>query len=223
MIKDKYLELISDDFKQLSELALRQIYIAKQVLENKDNNLFVQVEENEKAMDRLDLTIRDKFVFAVLQFNPKGEALRFIITHYDIAKYLERVGDLLLNIVHFIEKSYLELSEFHKIKLQLATMLSDTETMLEIAIVSYFNRDSAAAYNIIEMDDLIDNHFWNIEQMLQLTFSDKLMNQKEMINILNISHIAQNLERVGDNATNIAESTIFLEEGTDIRHVQLKN
>jgi phosphate transport system protein len=218
MIKDKYLELISDDFKHLSELALRQIYIAKQVLENKDNNLFTQVEENEMAMDKLDLTIRDKFVFAVLQFNPKGEALRFIITHYDIAKYLERVGDLLLNVVHFIEKSYLELPEFQEIKLQLATMLADTETMLERAVISYFNRDSVAAYGIIKMDDLIDSHFWNIERVLQLAFSDRLMSQKEIINILNISHIAQNLERIGDNAANIAEAAIFLEEGTDIRH-----
>jgi phosphate transport system protein len=39
-----------------------------------------------------------------------------------------------------------------------------------------------------------------------------------MINLMNISHIAQNLERVGDNAANIAEATVFLVEGADIRH-----
>ena len=39
-----------------------------------------------------------------------------------------------------------------------------------------------------------------------------------MEGILSVFGIANNLERIGDQATNIAEAVIFVTEGKDIKH-----
>ncbi|MDR3272991.1 MAG: hypothetical protein LBT29_05885 [Flavobacteriaceae bacterium] len=217
-IKDRYLQLISEDFENLSQLSLSQMVLVKKILENKDESLFFNAEENEKRMDGLDLSLRDKIVFAILKFNPKGKNLRFIITHYDIAVYLERIGDLLLNVVHFLENIDFEQIKHQKIKTEVKKMILDVESMLQTAIISFFNHDSEAAYHTLEMDDKIDKHFKEINRNLQRKFSHQSLSETDIRNILNISGISQSLERIGDNATNIAEATVFLVEGSDIRH-----
>jgi len=41
-----------------------------------------------------------------------------------------------------------------------------------------------------------------------------------LLNITSINSISYNIERIADNATNIAEAAIYLIEGKDIRHTQ---
>ena len=41
---------------------------------------------------------------------------------------------------------------------------------------------------------------------------------EEMEGMLSVFGIANNLERIGDQATNIAEAVIFVTEGKDIKH-----
>jgi phosphate transport system protein len=218
MIKDEYLKLISNDFEALSKLVLRQMEIAGTLIDTHSDSLFVEAEENEDRMDMFDLSIRDKIVFAILQFNPKAENMRFIITYYDIAKYLERIGDLQLNVIHFLKTSDLQIADFRKYKNLLKEMTAETEIMLKTAVSSYIYRESKVADKALAMDDIIDDFFRNIYKSLQTDFKGKTLSEMYIKNLLNINQISQNLERIGDNAANIAESTVFLTEGEDIRH-----
>lgn len=218
-IKTKQLELLLNDFELLAKTALLQLQIANKLLEdNSIESLQEEAESNEIIIDRLEIKVREEVVFTIFQFNPIAADLRQIITYQDITTNLERVGDMLLNIIHFYKKTNLQHPGFEQIRKLISKMFKYVNEMLRNAILSFSNTDSKLAYQVIKEDDKVDQLFREIGISLQETFSMKELPKEDIQNIININAIAYNLERVGDSATNIAEAAIYLTEGRDIRH-----
>lgn len=218
-IKLKQLELLLNDFELLSKTALLQLQITNKLLEdNTIEALYQEAESNEIIMDRLEVKVREEVVFSIFQFNPKAADLRKIITYQDITTNLERVGDMLLNIIHFLRKTNLAHTEFDAINKLIRKMIKYVGEMLRNAIFSFSNQDSRMAYEVIKEDDKVDEIYHQINLCLQETFADRQLSKDEIKNIVHINAISHNLERIGDSATNIAEATIYLTEGKDIRH-----
>lgn len=218
-IKLKQLELLLNDFELLSKTALIQMQIATKLLEdNTIESLYEEAESNEIIMDRLEIKVREEVVFTIFQFNPIAADLRKIVTYQDITTNLERVGDMLLNIIHFLKKTDLSTPHFETIKRLIAKMMKYSGEMLRNAVFSFSNEDAHTAYQVIEEDDKVDELFRQISLSLQDTLSGKALDKPEIQSIIQINAISHNLERIGDSATNIAEATIYLTEGKDIRH-----
>ncbi|MDR0429008.1 MAG: hypothetical protein LBH58_00825 [Tannerellaceae bacterium] len=218
-IKERQWELLLNDFELLAKTALLQLRITTKLLENNTlETLFEEAGANEIIIDRLEIKIREEIVFTIFQFNPKATDLRKIITYQDITTNLERVGDMLLNIIHFLQDANLAQPGFESIKKKIAQMITCVGHMLRDAILSFSNEDNAMAYKVIAEDDEIDDLFHQISLYLQEEFSDRCLSKSEIRNMIQVNAIAHNLERIGDNATNIAEATIYLTEGKDIRH-----
>ncbi|MDU1892389.1 MAG: PhoU domain-containing protein [Dysgonomonas sp.] len=218
-IKLKQLELLLNDFELLSKTAMIQMQIATKLLQdNSIDSLYEEAESNEIILDRLEVKVREEVVFTIFQFNPIAADLRKIITYQDVTTNLERVGDILLNIIHFMKETNLSVPEFEAVKKQLTKMMEYASEMLRNAILSFSNEDSRMAYNVIAEDDKVDSLFHQITVSLQEAFSDRKLSKAEVKNIINANAISYNLERIGDSATNIAEAAIYLTEGKDIRH-----
>lgn len=204
-IKMKQLQLLLNEFELMSKTALTQFQIASKLLEdNSIESLFEEAEANEMIMDRLEVKIREEVVFTIFQFNPIATDLRKIITYQDITTNLERMGDMLLNIIHFLREINLESPVFAEIKRHLHSMFSFVGEMMRNAIFCFSNEDSPVAYQVIKADDKVDEEYRVIRRILQEVFSDKLLKKSEIEIIMTINAIAHNLERVGDSATNIA-------------------
>ena len=218
-IKAKQLQLLLNDFELMSKTALTQFQIATKLLEdNSITSLYEEAEANEIIMDRLEVKIREEVVFAIFQFTPKAADLRQIITYQDTSYNLERVGDLLLNVINCAKETNLNLKHFEEEKKLITKMVKYTGEMLRNSIFSFSNGDSLTSYSVIAEDDKVDALFHLINSTLTDTFENKSLSKEDLKNILNINTINQNLERIGDNATNIAESAIYLADGKDIRH-----
>lgn len=218
-MKSKQLKLLLNDFELLSQTALTQVQIATKLLEdNSITALYEEAKENEIIMDRLEIKIREEVVFTIFQFTPKASDLRQIITYQDITTNLERVGDMLLNIIHFICDTDLNHANFSETKKLVTKMLKEVSSMLRSAIFSFSAEDSPTAYQVIQDDDKVDNLFHEINSSLQQSFKGRALSEQEIKNIISVNALAHNLERIGDSATNIAEATIYLTEGKDIRH-----
>lgn len=218
-MKSRQLKLLLNDFELLSKTALTQLQIATKLLEdNTIEVLYEEAEANEIIMDRLEIKIREEVVFTIFQFTPKAADLRQIITYQDITTNLERVGDMLLNIIYFIRETDLNHANFSGIKKLITKMVKDVNEMLRNAIFSFSSEDSLTAYQVIKDDDKVDNLFHEINASLQDVFSEKSLTKEEIKVITKISALSHNLERIGDSATNIAEATIYMTEGKDIRH-----
>ena len=218
-IKNKQLELLLHDFELLSRTAMIQMQIATKLMQdNTLETLYEEAESNEIIMDRLEIKIREEVVFTIFQFNPIATDLRKIITYQDITTNLERIGDILLNIIHFLKKTDFSVPEFEVVNKKIYKMTGYASEMLRNAILSFSNEDSNVAYKVIEEDDKVDELFHQIAISLQEAFENRKLTKKEIQSIINANAISYNLERIGDSATNIAEAAIYLTEGKDIRH-----
>ena len=222
-IKSKYLEQLLNDFELLSEIVLSQINMTRTLmLFNTDNErnveLYETIERNEKLIDGLDLEIREGVINAIFLFTPRAADLRKIIAYHNMTNYLERVGDLALNVAHFIKKICITIDEFSNVLDKLYVMFQQTQLMLKNAIISFSCEDSSTAYETISMDDVIDGLYKEITTLLAESFKDKPLSEQELKNMMFLNSISYNIERIADNATNIAESAIYLTDGKDIRH-----
>lgn len=217
--KKNELRILSNDFELMCSTALTQVKISYNLLQNNDlQTLYEEAEANEIILDRLEVKIREEVVFAIFKFTPRAVDLRLIITYQDITTNIERVGDILLNVIHYLRRTNLNHKDFVQAKTMLETMFQIAENMLRNAIFAFTGEDSTAAYNVIKQDDEVDELFHQLGEMLETKFADKTLDREQIRNVINIKSMSYNIERIGDSATNIAEAVIYLTEGRDIRH-----
>ncbi|HOV71756.1 MAG TPA: PhoU domain-containing protein [Dysgonamonadaceae bacterium] len=223
LIKEKYLEELQSDFRILSEIVLNQIALTQKLLENNlDEEVLMEISRNEKIIDSLDLTIREKVINAIILFTPRATDLRKIMAYHDITISMERVGDQILNVAGFLKKTDLSIEGFEEYRGHLDKMLIYAGNMLKNAIFSFTGLSHELAYETIQMDDKVDKWDKKMEKRLAEGFKDKVLSHQALVNIMSITAISYNIERVADMAVNMAEAAIYLVEGKDVRHHKIE-
>lgn len=216
---EKILSRITDDFQVLAKVVLRQQnHIASLLDNNKDEALYAEINNDERIIDSLEVKIRNEVINTIVLYNPRATNLRMIISYYDMTAYLERIGDLLLNISNFMQQVDIQGKIFGDFKKILSKMLSTAENMSQNAIFAFTCEDLQLAKDTIELDDQVDRMHHDIRKNLEEQYTGKALSQQEMADVLSINSMSYNIERIGDNATNIAESAIYLVEGKTIKH-----
>lgn len=222
-IKDKYLEELRSDFQLLSEIVLTQIPLTSQLMHEVSEELITQINRNEKIIDSLDLTIKEKVINAIMLFTPRASDLRRLMAYHDMTIAMERVGDLIQNISKSLQKMNFGLEGFDSYKKLVNKMLDRTNTMLKNAVLAFSGASNEMAYDTILMDDKVDKMERKMGKKLAEDFRDATVSEQMLINIMNLDAISYYIERIGDKAVDIAESAIYLIEGKDIRHQKIKN
>ena len=143
---------------------------------------------------------------------PMAQDLREIMAAIHIATDLERVGDLAKNTakrVFAVESNFASQRLVAGVEHISEMSLAQLKTVLD----SYASRDLAAARSVWERDDEIDAMYTSLFREL-LTYM-----MEDPRNITFCTHLlfcAKNLERIGDHATNIAETVHYLVSGTPL-------
>jgi len=110
-IKDKYLEQLHSDFQLLSEIVLTQISLAASLLhDNLREDVLLELKRNEKIINSLDTTIKEKVINAIMLFTPRASDLRRLMAYHDMTISMERVGDLIENISGLLQEIDFSLS-----------------------------------------------------------------------------------------------------------------
>jgi phosphate transport system protein len=217
-IKSRQVANLDKKFQLLYEKVMQQFSITEEVIQNSlQEEQMEKIAQNENDIDLLEKEIRIEVVRSIL-LSPRAAELRKLISHQDITNFLETIGDLLVNITQPSKKIDLNLPDFDYFRVTLGKMFSFSKKMVSDAIYSFYYKDSSLAYKIISDDDYMDDLFREISENILLLFQDLSLNEQELSNILNISCVAYIIEQIGDIATHIAEASIYLIEGTDIRH-----
>jgi len=219
IIKDRKLEIVHSQYELISKVTLLQLAILRKLFAGPfDEELFEEADTNEHVIDRLEIRIREEVAYTIYMFAPKAEDLRRIIAYPDLTTNLERVGDMVMNGVYIARDLDFTSDFMHEYSRRLLQMLDDTTEMIRSAIISFSTMDTEVAHQVIDADDNIDRQQREIIQLITTEGADRVHNEAEIRALLQIHTVAHNLERIGDSATNLAESTIYLVEGTDVRH-----
>jgi phosphate transport system protein len=207
------LELLS-----LGELAGTAVQRAVEALIQHDDEKAEAVIEADDPIDELYLKIDGDVLRMLALQSPVAEDLRLIsaILHCDL--HLERVGDQAVNVA----KLYLRTKDARgseSMRQQIEEMGTLVVAMVRTAMEAFGRRDLDLALKVPNMDDPVDrlNRNTHLEAL-------KLADDPGQLDWgLHMNMAARALERVGDNAVDIAEQVGFLLTGefrefTDASH-----
>ena len=212
---------IIKSFEEMADLVLIQLtHLEKLIsLNNRKeiNNIISAIEENEKKIDEYEVIINDKFINSIVLYQPVASDIRKLVSVYRITINLERIGDLVMNIIHSL-KSIKDTSEYEAMSDVILNMLLSGIGMVEKSLLSFANNDDSYAVWTIKNDEIVDD--MNRKLLINSISKAKVRGKtKEMLlSYVDLKNIITNIERIADHATNIAEASIYSMQGTDIRH-----
>lgn len=205
-----------DDLKELTAIVLdmgvraaRSVEFAAFALQNRDVRVAQQIISADKAIDDLQHDLEQKAIATIARRQPVASDLREIVAALRIANDLERIGDLAKNLA---KRSLAILQEGTPV-VGLAGLgkLSDrVRVQLADVLAALKARDDKAALAVWRSDNEIDAlHTSLFRELLTYMMEDPR-------NIGSCAHLlfcAKNLERIGDHATNIAETVHYVVTG----------
>jgi phosphate transport system protein len=190
----------------------KQIADALDALGSRDADLAQRAITIDASIDVLQHQIEEKSVLTIARRQPMAIDLREIIGAVRIANDLERMGDLAKNI----GKRVVPLSE----DLHPANLMLGVERMGELVLGrirqvldSYANRELDLALSVWNGDEEIDSTCTSLFREL-LTYM--MEDPRNITYCLHLMFCAKNIERMGDHATNIAETVYYIIEGRAI-------
>lgn len=113
---------------------------------------------------------------------------------------------------HFIK-------ELDELKMTLLNMAAMTRRAFEKATQAYLNRDEDTAEKVIEGDREINNLELKIDHIVLKMLALEQPMARDLRFILGATKISQELERIADQAVNIAERTLFLCQHPPLDHI----
>jgi phosphate transport system regulatory protein PhoU len=206
---DEELKYLARRISEMGGLAEQMCADAVRALVNSDTALAQKVISDDVILDHAEREIGEKAIVTIAKRQPMAADLREIIGSLRIAADLERVGDLGKNTA----KRVIAVQETG-IPRNLARGI---EHLSELALVQlkdvldvYATRSAEKAEAIRQRDEEIDAMYTSLFREL-LTYM-----MEDPRNITSCTHLlfcAKNIERIGDHATNIAETIYYMATG----------
>lgn len=209
---DEDLQELTRLVAEMGGLVERQIVDSVDSLIRRDVNLSLRVVSADTELDRLQHLIEERGVLTIARRQPMAVDLREIVGALRVATDLERMGDLSKNIAKRV--AALD-SDFHPLKLirGLEHMTDLVQSQVKAVLDAYGAHDVPAAMAVWNGDEEVDAICTSLFREL-LTY---MMEDPRNIGFcIHLMFCAKNIERIGDHATNIAETVFYMIEGQPI-------
>lgn len=212
---DQELQLLKTDTLVMWEMVLSQLNKTKKALENMDSDLAREVVEKEKRVNAHELKIDSNCEDILALFAPVAIDLRFVLAVLKINMNLERTGDIAEGIAKFV----IDIPENFDRKLfkitRVLEMFEQGNHMVREVMKAFEDEDTLIARKVFRKDDLLDE----INREAATVVAEYIKTNPERIpEALYILSSIRKLERVGDQAKNMAEEIIFYTEAKVLKH-----
>ena len=209
---DEDLQELARLVAEMGGLVERQIVDSVDSLIRRDINLSARVVATDVELDKLQHMIEERGVLTIARRQPMAVDLREIVGALRVATDLERMGDLSKNIAKRV--AALD-SDFHPLKLirGLEHMTDLVQSQVKAVLDAYAAHDVPAAMVVWKGDEEVDAICTSLFREL-LTY---MMEDPRNIGFcIHLMFCAKNIERIGDHATNIAETVFYMIEAQPI-------
>ena len=206
---DKDLSEIESLLVEMADLVAKQINDSALALQLGDNQLAKAVTKNDSKINRLEEKIDDKAIRLIALRQPMAEDLRSAITTLKVSNCLERMGDYAKTLSYRARK----VDDFSAMKSILRSITETSEkiiNMLNVVMEAYVNRDLNKAYDAREADQEINDR---TDALFRELLTYMMENPRNIEACTHLLFISKNLERSGDQVTNIAEQVHYLVTG----------
>jgi len=205
---DQGLEQLNQWLVQMGELVENAVEEAIQSLKNNDEERAKKVVAEDIHVNEMEDKIMELGLKLIATQQPVAKDLRRIIAAFRIANDLERMGDLALDIA----KAVIRLQGEALIKpiIDIPRMGEIIRNMTYEAIQAYVNENVDLAYKMAKDDDQVDALYSQITRELLLLMME---NPRNIAQAQLLSFVGRYIERIGDHATNIGESVVYLVTG----------
>jgi phosphate transport system protein len=172
-----------------------------------------QVLAGDDAIDECELQVEDACLKILALHQPVASDLRYVVAVMKVNNDLERMGDLAQNIAE--RAAYLSTHPPLKVELPFARMTQKVQGMVSSALDALVNSDTRLARRVCEQDDEVDE----LNREMYVVLQDVMKRDPDSVErAVHTLSVARHLERIADQATNIAEDVVFMVEGEVIRH-----
>ncbi|WP_159946219.1 phosphate signaling complex protein PhoU [Rhizobium sp. 18065] len=206
---DDELKYLMRRISEMGGMAEQMVAESVRALVNTDGALAQKVISDDVVMDATEREIGDKAIVMIARRQPMAADLREIIGALRIASDLERVGDLgksNCKRVMAVQSSGIPRKLARGIEHLSDLALAQLKEVLDV----YTTRSAEKAKSIRDRDEEIDSMYTSLFREL-LTYM-----MEDPRNITSCTHLlfcAKNIERIGDHATNIAETIYYMTTG----------
>jgi len=219
--KESAIQNVISHFEDYANLILNQLTILEKVINSGSLTISEEVmrelNAHEEKSDKFEIKLSEKIVNTIVLQKPVASDLRKLMACYQNVINLERIGDLVMDIVRFIPRIK-DIETYNRMSEVIYNMLLVSVNMVQKAILSFVNSDKEFAIWAIQNDEVVDdmNHKLIRKAITKSKLPDET--QQLLFSFIHINSIISSIERIADHATNVAEASIYAMEGTDIRH-----
>jgi phosphate transport system protein len=214
---EEELNILKQETMNMWQLVIQQLQKTEESLINFDKDLASEVIANEKRVNAMELKIDNDCESAFALLNPVAVDLRFVLAILKINNNLERTGDIAEGIAKFIanaknpfETKLLEVTRVRE-------MYDISIEMLKDILIAFETENTKLARTLFRRDEIIDEINRNANTVLVDYIAQHPESTEQALNILSA---IRKLERVGDQAKNIAEEIIFYVEAKVLKHMK---
>lgn len=205
------MEELSGEILHMGRLVRKQLNGALKALDTRNPDLAKRIRKNDKQVDAINDDIEERVMNILALRQPVAVDLRETIAALKIARELERIGDLARNTAKR-SKVILDDEPIDGME-EIAKMGEVAVKIVEDVMAAYEARDVEKAIAVWNADEEIDDYCNTVFTQL---LSGMMVDNSNINACTQMTFVAKNLERVGDHATNIAESIHYVLTGDRI-------
>ncbi|MBK7357848.1 MAG: phosphate signaling complex protein PhoU [Saprospiraceae bacterium] len=206
---------LRDQLIEMWDLTIKQLDNTESAFKNFERDLALEVQQTERRVNAFELTIDRACENFIALFQPVATDLRFVLSTLKINTNLERIADIACGISEFVSDSD-DRFNAEIIKLMDADkMLTLSIEMLKELREAYILEDTKLARTVYKKDKMLDK-LNDVASYKALECLEKFPDEKRQT--LHVLSIIRKIERVGDQAKNIAEEIIFYLDAKILKH-----
>ncbi|MFZ4680940.1 MAG: phosphate signaling complex protein PhoU [Terrimicrobiaceae bacterium] len=210
---EEALSALRNDALMMASLTERNLVNTRKGLVERDEDWCNTVIADDEEIDTLEVQIDREGINVMLRFHPMASDMRNVIATMKLSVNLERIADQAVNIARRSRKLITrpEVPE----ATQLQPIFQAAEGMVKDAVRAFADRDVELSRVLKARDRELDE--------LNRTFAERMTermseNVENIPTYLDLIFISRFLERIGDQAKNIGEDTVYAISAEEIRH-----
>ncbi|MBU2563897.1 MAG: phosphate signaling complex protein PhoU, partial [Actinobacteria bacterium] len=206
------LEEINEDVILMGSLVQEAVYNSIEAFIEMNADLAQKVIDGDEKINESDISIEEKCIVLQAEHQPVAKDLRYLHSISIIIKYLERIGDLAVNISKIVKRLAREKRKYldREIMDLLIEMGNLVKPELNGALESFKNKDIKLASKLGKSDDMVDE----IQKMIfRKLFTSHKCSEEDIKFITNIVLASRYLERIGDQSVNIGQRVLYFLSG----------